>query len=149
MGIAKDLWFTLNSPDESFHVEQTPNHTEETQPKAPSPWSRFWQLTKSCNRLIGCSFKVLWFSLLHLSVLSMWSQNQYYSSLLKHEEPQFLWPAKPHGHKQESTCSSVNWQEPVGFFPQLCTPSARELTNYWKITWEKRLQKEKFCNKCS
>jgi len=58
-GIARDLRFTLNSHDESFHVEQTANHTEETQPKAPSPCSYFRQLTKSCNRLIGCITQVL------------------------------------------------------------------------------------------
>jgi len=60
----------------------------------------------------------------------MWSQNHYYSSLLKHEEPQFLCPANPHGYKQESSCSRVNWQESIGFFPQLRMPGAGELTNY-------------------
>lgn len=83
------------------------------------------------------------------SVLSMWSQNHYYSSLLKHEAPQFLCPANLHGHKEEFRCGRVTWWESIGFLPQLHTPSERELTNFLRLTSEKKLQRKEFCNKCS
>lgn len=77
------------------------------------------------------------------SVLSTWSQNHYFSSLLKHEEPQFLCPANLHGHKEEFRCGRVTWWEPIAFLPQLHTPSERELTNFWKITSEKKTSEER------
>lgn len=83
------------------------------------------------------------------SVLSTWSQNQYYGSLLKREEPQFLCLANPHGYKQESSCVRVKMERVNQVFSQQHTPSPRELTTFWKTTWKKRLQTEQFCSKCS